>query len=188
MILEAVGRAVVKDGAPAAILVSARDITVRRRLERRQEALVALSRELASEIDLERLLPRVVEEARRLMGMHSALLLLLEGEELALRGASGRGRGRCWPSGPFGAARSLLSVASATAVRWSTPTSPPTRPGGSTPLVKEFGYRAMLAVPLTVKERTLGHLAAPAPRAAAIRARGGRVPARSGHAGRPGHR
>jgi PAS domain S-box-containing protein len=157
LILEAVGRAVVKDGAPAAILVSARDITVRRRLERRQEALVALSRDLATEMDLERLLPRVVEEGRRLMGMHSALLLLLEGEELVLRGASAVDQALL-ASGPLGAARSLLSIGlrERRPLVYANLAADPT--WRATPLVSEFGYRAMLAVPLTVKERTLGLL------------------------------
>ncbi|HEY7363664.1 MAG TPA: GAF domain-containing protein [Methylomirabilota bacterium] len=157
LILEAVGRAVVKDGAPAAILVSARDITVRRRLERRQEALVALSRDLASEMDLERLLPRVVEEGRRLMGMHSALLLLLEGEELVLRGASAIDEA-VLASGPLGAARSLLSIGlrDRRPLVYANLAADPT--WRATPLVSQFGYRAMLAVPLTVKERTLGIL------------------------------
>jgi PAS domain S-box-containing protein len=156
-ILEAVGRAVLKDGVATAILVSARDITVRRRLERRQEALVALSRELASEIDLERLLPRVVEEARRLMGMHSALLLLLEGDELALRGASAVDQALL-TARPLGAARNLLSIGlnDRRPLVYANLAADPT--WRSNPLVKEFGYRAMLAVPLTVKERTLGIL------------------------------
>jgi PAS domain S-box-containing protein len=157
LILDAVGRAVVKDGTPAAILVSARDITVRRRLERRQEALVALGRELASEIDIERLLPRVVEEARRLMGMHSAVLLLLEGDELALRGASAVDPAML-TSGPLDAIRHLLSIGlhdRRPLVYANLAADPSWR---SMPLVREFGYRAMLAVPLTVKERTLGIL------------------------------
>src|SRR5262249_57211553 len=70
-------------------LGTARCITVRRRLERRQEALVALSRELATEIDLDRMLPRIAEEARRLTGMDAALVLLLDGEDLIFRAAAG---------------------------------------------------------------------------------------------------
>jgi PAS domain S-box-containing protein len=158
VILEAVGRAVVKDDAPLAVLVSARDITVRRRLERRQEALVALSRELATEVNLELLLPRIAEEARRLMGMHAAVLLLLEGDnELIFRGASGIDD-RTTAFGRFSVARSLIGVA----VRERRPlvyanlaADPAWR---VTPVVAELGYRAMLAVPLTVKERTLGVL------------------------------
>ncbi|HET9490895.1 MAG TPA: GAF domain-containing protein [Methylomirabilota bacterium] len=157
LILEAVGRVVVQDGRPAAILVSARDVTVRRRLERRQETLVALSRELASEIDLERLLPRIVEEARRLIGMHSALLLLLEDDELVLRGASAVDEAMLVP-GELGATPNLLRIAlreRRPLVYANLAADPAWRP---TRLVGEFGYRAMLAVPLTVKERTLGIL------------------------------
>jgi PAS domain S-box-containing protein len=158
LILEAVGRAVVKDDAPLAILVSARDITVRRRLERRQEALVALSRELATEVDLERLLPRIAEEARRLMGMHAAVLLLLEGDdELVVRGASGI-EDRAATLGRFSVSRSLIGVAirDRRPLVYANLAADPAWRG--TPIVSELGYRSMLAVPLTVKERTLGVL------------------------------
>jgi PAS domain S-box-containing protein len=157
LILECAGRAVIKHGVPVAILVSARDITVRRRLERRQEALVALSRELGTEIEQERLLPRLAQEARRLMGMDAALLHLLEGGELVFRGASGVDE-------PLVTAGQLLVVPGlvGAALRDQRPlihanlaADPAWR---ATALVGQSGYRAMLAVPLTVKERALGLL------------------------------
>jgi len=155
LILECVGRAVVKDGAPPAILVSARDTTVRRRLERRQEALVALSRELATEVDLDRLLPRIAEEARRLVGMHSARLLLLEGDHLVFRAAS-EVDARLTAMDRLSVIDSLTGIAvlERRPLVYANLMAEPAWRG--TPLVTEFGYRAMLAVPLTVKERALG--------------------------------
>ncbi len=157
MILECIVRPVLKDGAAVAVLGSARDITVKRGLERRQEALVALSRELSTEVDPERLLPRIAEEARRLMGMDGALLFMLEHDELVVRSASGVDD-RLLTAGPLGATRRLTAVA----VRERRPLVYANLAADAawraTPVVREFGYRAMLAVPLTVKERTLGVL------------------------------
>ncbi len=157
LILECVGRAVVKDGVPAAILVSARDITVRRQLERRQEALVALSRELATEIDLQRLLPRIADEARRLVGMDSARLLLLEDDHLVFRAAS-EVEEQLTAMDRLSVMGSLtgLAVLERRPLVYANLMAEPAWRG--TPLVTEFGYRAMLAVPLTVKERALGVL------------------------------
>jgi len=157
-ILEVVCRLVLKDGSPVAVLGSARDITVRRRLERRQEALVALSRELATEIDLDRMLPRIAEEARRLTGMDAALVLLLDGEDLVFRAAAGI-------EASLGAIERLSAVQqlSAGAVRTRRPALNANLAGDAqwrdTSLVQRFGYRAMLAIPITLKEDTLGVLA-----------------------------
>jgi PAS domain S-box-containing protein len=157
IMLECMGRPVLKDGLPVAVLGSARDITVKRRLEQRQEALVALSRELSTEIDPQRLLPRIAEEARNLMNMHSALLLLLEHDQLVVRAASGVDAAAL-DSEPLAVARSLTGAV----IRERRPlvyanlaADPAWR---QTAVVRQLGYRAMLAVPLTVKERTLGVL------------------------------
>lgn len=157
LLLEMVGRIVLKGGAPMAVLVSARDITVRRRLERRQEALVALSRELATEVDVDRLLPRLAEEARRLTGMDSAILLLLEGDALVVGGASqvdgalALGAQLAADHGLTGAVirerRPLVYANLAADPAWA-----------GTPMVRQFGYRALLAVPLTIKEKIVGVL------------------------------
>src|SRR3989441_10219846 len=154
LILEAVVRAVCKDGAPVAILGSARDITVRRSLERRQDALVALSRELATEIDLERLLPRIAEEARRLMGMHSALLLLIEGDDLVIRGAS-EVEPELLAVGRLSIGTSLtgLAVRDRRPLVYSNLAADPT--WRATSLVRQLGYQARLGVPAALMERTL---------------------------------
>ena len=157
VILEVVGRPVLKDGVPVAVLGSARDITVRRRLERRQEALVALSRELATEIDLDRLLPRIAEEARRLTGMDAALVLLLDGEDLIFRAAAGI-------EASLGAIEKLSAVQqlSAGVMRTRRPAVHANLTSNArwrdTSLVQQFGYQAMLAIPITLKEDTLGVL------------------------------
>jgi PAS domain S-box-containing protein len=157
IILECAGRPVLKDDVPVAILVSARDITARRRLEERQAALIALSRELATEIDLDRLLPRIVEQARQLMGTHGAVLLLLEGDQLVFRGTAGV-EPELAASGALSVATSLTGVA----VRECRPlvyANLAAEPGWrDLPLVRQFHYGAMLAVPIAVKEQTLGVL------------------------------
>src|SRR5262249_24923084 len=155
--LEVVGRPVLKDGVPMAVLGSARDITIRRRLERRQEALVALSRELATEIDLDRLLPRIAEEARRLTGMDAALVLLLDHEDLIFRAAAGI-------EASLGAIEKLSAVQKLGAGVVSTrrPAVHTNLAGDAewrnTSLVQRFGYRVALAIPITLKEDTLGVL------------------------------
>src|SRR5256885_10319345 len=146
-ILEVVCRLVLKDGVPVAVLGSRRDITVRRRLERRQEALVALSRELATEIDLDRLLPRIAEEARRLTGMDAALVLLLDGEDLIFRAAAGI-------EASLGAIEKLSAVQqlSAGVMRTRRPAVHANLTSNArwrdTSLVQQFGYQAMLAIPI----------------------------------------
>jgi len=157
MILETILRPVLKDGVPVAVLGSARDITVKRGLERRQEALVALSRELSTEIDPGRLLPRIAEEARRLMSMDGALLFMLEQDALVVRSASGVDAA-VLATVPAGTTRSLTEVAVQERRPLVYANLAADAAWRATPLVRDFGYRAMLAVPLTVKERTVGVL------------------------------
>ncbi len=157
LLLECVGRAVCKDGRPVAVLGSARDITVRDRLERRQEALVALSRQLATEVDIDRLLPRIAEEARRLVGMHAAVLFLLEGDELVFRGAAGLEAGL-----PIQTRLDVATSLTGVVVREQRPLireNLALDPAwAAMPIVVEFGYRSLLAVPITLKDQTLGVL------------------------------
>ena len=88
-LLECSGRVIHRDGVPVGVQGVARDITDRRRLEQRQAVLVALSRELASEVDLDALLGRIAARVRALMRTDAALLFLLQGSELVVGGADG---------------------------------------------------------------------------------------------------
>ncbi|MBI1964411.1 MAG: GAF domain-containing protein, partial [Candidatus Rokubacteria bacterium] len=142
----------------AAVAVeNARALESERTLQRRQDTLVALGRELAGEIDLQRLLPRVTARSRDLMGADAALLLLLEGSALVFRGAIGV-EDELRAIGRLDVNTSLTGVV----VREGRPLvipdlreSPEWR---GTPVVTRFGYRAMLAVPLAYQGRTLGVL------------------------------
>jgi PAS domain S-box-containing protein len=150
-LLECSGRVIVRDGVPVGVQGVARDITDRRRLEQRQAVLVALSRELASEVDVDALLGRIAARVRALMHTDACLLMLLHGNELGVGGADGLE--------PELRALQGLRVAEqlgSEAVRQRRPVirrdvATEARPHG-------LPYRAMAAVPLAVQDRVLGVL------------------------------
>ncbi len=125
--------------------------------ERRQEALVALSRELAAEIEPARLLSRIAEEARRLMGMHAAMVLLLEDDRLVVRGLAGI-EAAASAAGPL----DLMARLTGVVVRERRPLILEDLAGDpawtGTRIVRDLGYRSLLAVPITLKDQTLGAL------------------------------
>ena len=138
-------------------LEGTRALELERTLRKRQDALTTLGRELASEHDLDRLLQRVAARSADLMGADSALLLLLEGDELRFRGAIGIEEA-LWAVGRLDVAKSLTGVV----VRECHPlvcsdlaAEPGWRDGA---IVRRFGYRAMLAVPMVYQGRALGVL------------------------------
>jgi GAF domain-containing protein/CheY-like chemotaxis protein len=128
-----------------------------RRLAEREAALVAISGELATEIDVDRLLPRIAEEARRLLGTDAALLLAVEGENLAVRSAVGFDPSPLMLE-PLSIAESLTGVVvfeRCALVQADLGAEPA---GRDTTLVRALGYRAMCAVPMIVKDSVLGVL------------------------------
>ncbi len=150
-LLECSGRVILRDGVPVGVQGVARDITDRRRLEHRQAVLVALSRELASEVDVDALLGRIAARVRALMHTDAGLLMLLQGHELAVGGADGLEPGLHTLSGLRGAEQLGNEV-----VRRRRPVirgdcAPEPGRGGA-------AYRAMAAVPLAVQDRVLGVL------------------------------
>ncbi|OGK88257.1 MAG: hypothetical protein A2X52_03875 [Candidatus Rokubacteria bacterium GWC2_70_16] len=142
----------------AAIAIeNARLMQAERRLEARKEALIALSRELASERDLGRLLSRVARETRDLTRADTALVLLAEGDSLVFRGMAGADEGLM----AIGSLKTEGSLTGAV-VREGRPLvcadlalDPDWR---ETAVVQRLGYRAMLAVPLLVQGRPVGVL------------------------------
>ena len=147
--------AVVRQAAVA--IEHARLVEAERRLEARKDALVGLSRELATERDLDRLLSRVAREARELMGTDTALLLLRAGDRLELRGIAGAEDGLL-ATGSLKTDGSLTGIV----VREGRPSVCPDLaedPGWrQTAVVQRFGYRAMVAVPLVIQEDVVGVL------------------------------
>src|SRR5207249_5001383 len=101
---------------------------------------------------------RIAEEARRLTGMDAALVLLLDGEDLIFRAAAGI-------EASLGAIEKLSAVQqlSAGVMRTRRPAVHANLMSNArwrdTSLVQQFGYQAMLAIPITLKEDTLGVLA-----------------------------
>ncbi|OGL09475.1 MAG: hypothetical protein A3I14_02640 [Candidatus Rokubacteria bacterium RIFCSPLOWO2_02_FULL_73_56] len=138
-------------------LEGARALELERALRRRQDAVMTLSHEVASEHDLDRLLQRVAARSADLMGADAALLLLLEGDELRFRGAIGVDEALL-AIGRLDVRTSLTGVV----VRECRPlvcpdlaAEPGWRDGA---IVRRFEYRAMLAVPMIYQGRALGVL------------------------------
>src|SRR5439155_16884027 len=150
-LLECSGRVIRRDGVAVGVQGVARDITDRRRLEQRQAVLVALSRELASEVDLDALLGRIATRVRALMHTDAALLFLLQGNELFVGGADGlepelRALRGLTVAEKLGQAvvRERRTVLRRDVLVDREPTV--------------AGYRAIVAVPLAVQDRVLGVL------------------------------
>jgi PAS domain S-box-containing protein len=146
-LLECSGRVITRDGVPVGVQGVARDITDRRRLEQRQAVLVALSRELASEVDLDALLERIAARVRSLMNADAGLLLLLHGSELVVGGADGIAQ----------EVRTLHDLTIAEGLGRRTVRE-------RHPILQRdlgpdaHGYRAIVVVPLAVQDRILGVL------------------------------
>ena len=150
-LLECSGRVIDREGLPVGVQGVARDITDRRRLEQRQAVLVALSRELASEVNLDALLERIAARVRALMNTDAGLLLLLQGNELVVGGADGLEAELRALHGLTLAERLGQSV-----VRERRPIM--RRDLGTDSRSGTQGYRAIVVVPLAVQDRILGVL------------------------------
>ncbi len=141
----------------AVALENARLMEAGRRLEARKDALVALSRGLAAERDLDRILSRVVRETRALTATDTALLLLLDGDRLVFGGSDGAGD-EVLAIGSLSVKDSLTGAVMREArplVLADLAEDPAWR---ETPMVRRFGYRAMAAVPLIIKGSPVGVL------------------------------
>jgi PAS domain S-box-containing protein len=150
-LLECSGRVIVRDGVAVGVQGVARDITDRRRLEQRQAVLVALSRELASEVDLDALLGRIAARVRALMHTDAGLLMLTHGTELVVGGADGLERQTRAVEGLRVAER--LGAEAVRERRAVIRGHLAATPGTEAP-----AYRAIAAVPLAVQDRVLGVL------------------------------
>jgi GAF domain-containing protein/CheY-like chemotaxis protein len=127
-----------------------------RRVAEREAALVAISGELATEMDLDRLLPRIAEEARRLLGTDAALLLVVEEQELVIRGAAGVDPARLIER--VSIADSLTGAVARQRRPLVYPDLTADAAWRETGVVRELGYRSMCAVPMIVKDSLLGAL------------------------------
>jgi PAS domain S-box-containing protein len=140
----------------AMAIENARLLETARRREERQAQLLALTRDLAAETDPGRLYTLVAEQACRIVRMDAAVLFLAGTDGLAVAAAAGAEEGLV----SAGDLRAEDRFASAVLrdgrplVRPDLAEDPDWR---ETALVRRFGYRAALAVPL-VTERALGVL------------------------------
>jgi len=141
----------------ALAIENARLLEAEQELEKRQQTIVAMGRDLATEINLERLLPMIAEQARQFMGSHAALLLLLEGEYLVFRGAVGIEK-ELNAVGRLKVNQSLTGKVIREGRPLVCPDLAEDPDWRESAVVRRFGYRAMLAVPLRLKDRTLGVL------------------------------
>ncbi len=156
-ILECSGRLIYKDGAPVAVQGVARDITVRRNLEERQAAFVEILKELAAEEDLERLFSLIGRRFCELIGADSAVISLVEGDELVFRGSWGfdsperPAQRRPISESRVGrvvmAKRPFMSSDTAADLHWR-----------DSILVTRFGCRAVLDVPVILRGEVIGVL------------------------------
>ncbi|MBI4562546.1 MAG: GAF domain-containing protein, partial [Candidatus Rokubacteria bacterium] len=156
---ECSGRLVVKDGVPVALQGVARDVTVRRKLEQRHAAFDEIVKELAAEEDLEQIFSLIGERICQLLGTDSAAFVLVEGEELVLRGSYGL-------DGPLpgGERRKISESRVGRVVLTRKPhaasdmsVDPHWRDSA---VVTQLGYRAILEVPIILQGEVVGVLGA----------------------------
>ena len=156
-ILECSGRVILRDGAPVAIQGVARDITVRRTLEERQAAFVEILKELAAEADFERLFSLIGRHFCRLIGADSAVISLVEGDDLVLRGSYG-----IEDTEQLTPRRKLSESRVARLVRTKQPSASPDTLADpqwrDSAIVTRFGYRAILEVPIILRDEVIGVL------------------------------
>jgi len=157
-ILECSGRLVFKDGVPVAVQGVARDITLRRKLEDGQAAFVEVVKELAVAKDFDRIFSLIGERVCRHLATESAYLLLIEGEELVLRGSYGF-------ENPQGMTlRPKISESQAGhVVMTRAPQACADMTGDpewrDCSVVTQLGYRAILQVPVLLRGEVIGVLA-----------------------------
>jgi len=155
--LECNGRLVFKDGVPVAIQGVARDITLRRKLEVRQAAFVEIVKELSSEDDFDRLFSQIGKRVCALLGTDSAGLIHVERDEQVLRGSYVlEAPERAWRP------RKLSESHIEPVVRTRQPRissnmadDPHWRDSS---VVTRFGYRAILEVPVILRDNVIGVL------------------------------
>lgn len=157
--LEASGRVVDLGGQRIAIQGIARDVTLRRKLEARQVALVEITNELAALDDFDRFFSLVAQRVSDLIGVDAALVSIVDGDDLVVRGASGITNG----DGP-GARTPIADTRFARVLRDRRPHA--TADARSDPhwrdsrLVRALGYAAILEVPILLRDQVIGVLGA----------------------------
>ncbi len=125
----------------------------------RQAAFVEIAKELAAEDDLERLFALIGERVCRLIGTDSACLSIVEGDELVFRGAYGFDEAwRATQRRTISESRVGRVVLTRRAYATSDMTTDPHWRGSD--IVTRFGYRAILEVPVLLRGKVIGVLAA----------------------------
>jgi PAS domain S-box-containing protein len=154
--LECRARLVVKDGVPVAIQGVARDITVRRRLEERQGAFVDIVKELAAEGDFERLFSLIGRRVCELSDADSAVISLVEGDELVVRGLYNFAQADAMtPRRPLARSRVGRVVMERRPYASADMVTDPHWQGST--LIR-LGYRAILDVPIILRDKVIGVL------------------------------
>ncbi|MBI4242392.1 MAG: GAF domain-containing protein, partial [Candidatus Rokubacteria bacterium] len=156
---ECSGRLIFKDGVLVAIEGVARDITARRKLEQRQAAFVEIVKELAGADDFERLFSLIGERVCRLMGTDSASFCVVEGDELVFLGTYGFDELlRAAPRRKISESRVGQVVLTRKPHASEDMSADPHWRDSA--IVTQFGYRAVLEVPVILRGAVIGVLAA----------------------------
>ena len=152
------------DGRPA-VLATANDVTERKRAREASAALAEASRELASTLDIDELLERMLERVFRLLRVRRASVYALDAEAAVLRCIGSAGdpdvediRGRELPLAPTNlSARSLIE---GRAVSTTDVLTDPTiqLPEWAETLNRTQGFRSGLAIPLIGRRGKVGCL------------------------------
>ncbi len=154
--LECRVRVVVRDGQPAAIQGVARDITIRRELEARQRVFVEIVEELAAEDDFDDLFSLIGRRVCELSGADGVVIRLLQGDELVYRGSYNIAQpGRLAQRLKVADERVGIVLTSRQPAAWSDMLSDPLWRDSS---LVTLGYRALLEVPIILREEAIGVL------------------------------
>jgi PAS domain S-box-containing protein len=154
--LECSARVILHDGVPAAIQGVGRDITVRRQLEARQRAFVEIVKELAAEEDVERLFALIVERAADLSAADSAVIAVVEGDELRVVSLYNFPSADPLPERQPVADSEMGRVV--TNRRRDGSADIQNDPQWSASVLVSLGYRAVLNVPIMLQDQVIGVL------------------------------
>ncbi|MBI2466311.1 MAG: GAF domain-containing protein, partial [Candidatus Rokubacteria bacterium] len=132
---------------------------IREQLEARRAAFAEIVRELAATDDFERLFAVIGERVCRLLQVDSAALVLIEGDQLVLRGSAGLDEAlRARP--PWKLAGSLVERVILSQWPHASHDMAADPHWRDSPVVTRFGYRASLEVPLVLRQAVVGVLRA----------------------------
>lgn len=121
-------------------------------------SLVQINRDIASLLERDALLPRIVQEARRVLRVDIAHCRLLEGDELVLAAQSHPVLSRLKPRLKLGESLSGIVASEKRVLALRNSSLHPCMIAAHGQLTREMGWRAYLGIPMVIGNRVIGML------------------------------